>query len=546
MRRMLRCIRAVGNRPPFSWVGWFLSTCPGIRRIWARRLGRLVIVGGLGFAVFNAVAMVATSQNWFCNSCHIMNTYHASWQVSAHKDVNCTDCHIKPGFDNFITAKMNGMGQLVDDILGRTSSKASASVSDKACTRSGCHDPAEVRATVKKEGKYLFDHGKHMDLDYEGIGSRCTLCHSHVKGDEHFEVNTNVCVTCHLLRRPAETETIRVAKALVSPAVLTSTPPGPLPATMAISTRPTTGPAGPAEKVPTQECRKCHEPPADTVEYRGLKVVHSKYLAYGAACEACHHQVTQRPRPIEDAQCYACHDYGKERVTTVEDLHHEHATAKHKVECFSCHGVIAHGPKAESMRMDRFDCRSCHENHHVIQQNTYMIAGMPLPLRALPQPAASRPVASMPATSQPATSQPAKDFIVTPMFLAHVDCTGCHVKQTEYKTKPGTGMKVTVATPESCDRCHEPGLGKQMVPMWQRDTRQLYDELAKMLASTKPAKDAESRQALAEARDLLNVIRLDGSWGVHNPRYTQELLKQAQAKLVELHAMSVMNTEKPK
>jgi hypothetical protein len=282
------------------------------------------------------------------------------------------------------------------------------------------------------------------------------------------------------------------------------------------------------------------------VEYRGLNVVHSKYLAYGAACEACHHHVTQRPRPIEDAQCYACHDYGKDRMTTVAELHHEHATSKHKVECFSCHGVIAHGPRAEAMRLGQFDCRACHKDHHVVQQKTYMIAGMPGPLRALPQPAASRPAASQPAVSQPAASQPARDLIVTPMFLAHVDCTGCHVEQTDYKTKPDSGMKVTVATPESCDRCHEAGLGKQMIPMWQRNTRELFEEVSEMLASAKPARDAESQQLLAEARDLLKAIRLDGSWGVHNPRYTQELLKEAQDRLLQMHALSARETEKAK
>jgi hypothetical protein len=38
---------------------------------------------------------------------------------------------------------------------------------------------------------------------------------------------------------------------------------------------------------------------------------------------------------------------------------------------------------------------------------------------------------------------------------------------------------------------------------------------------------------VSEARQLIDVVRLDGSWGVHNPRYTQELLNQARAKLIE-------------
>jgi PleD family two-component response regulator len=45
--------------------------------------------------------------------------------------------------------------------------------------------------------------------------------------------------------------------------------------------------------------------------------------------------------------------------------------------------------------------------------------------------------------------------------------------------------------------------------------------------------DDRERELVQQAQRLIDVVRLDGSWGVHNPRYTEELLNQARAKLLE-------------
>jgi hypothetical protein len=41
-----------------------------------------------------------------------------------------------------------------------------------------------------------------------------------------------------------------------------------------------------------------------------------------------------------------------------------------------------------------------------------------------------------------------------------------------------------------------------------------------------------------QAQHLIDLVRLDGSWGVHNPRYTQELLNQARSKLLASKAQA--------
>ena len=522
-----------------------------IRRLWARRFWRVVMIGGPLFIALSFGGLVASSQNWFCNSCHIMNTYHASWADSTHKDVDCVLCHIPPGTINFMHAKINGMGQLVDDILGRTSGKPSASVSDFSCMRDGCHSTEEVEKVRREEGKFLFNHSKHLDLEYMGIGGHCTTCHSHVKGTVHFSINTNVCITCHLLRKPEDAgHAVASQVAGLKPGVALAetgmrgptgtTQPGDAKATTGaaelIDVRPTTTPDGEGgEKIPTRDCRKCHIAPKDPIEYQGLKVVHSEYLEFGASCESCHLHVTAPYQKVSYDKCFTCHDFGPEELTDVKELHHVHSSGDHKVECFSCHGMIRHGPGAQAIRLDHVDCRSCHVNQHNIQQKAY---------KAPPTPT-TQP-ATKPATSQPATGESLIDSAVNPMFMAHVDCTACHVKLDTLTSKPDSGSRVAKATHEACDRCHKPGLGKQLIPMWQKNTRELYQSVSKLLEAAPENAEGEAGRLIAEARKLLRLIQLDGSWGAHNPRYTQKLIMDAREKLTKVTVLEAASKGKTK
>jgi len=465
--------------------------------------------------VFSVVSVELTSTSTFCNSCHIMNSYHDSWAVSKHKDVECIQCHIPPGVTNLVSAKLNGLGQAVDDILERTGTQPSANVSDASCTREGCHDVATVLALPKLEKPFFFVHSKHIGREYQGIKIHCTTCHSHIKGDKHFEVNTGVCVTCHLLKTaPGAAPAQLAAGALPAPLQTAdqkiAAPQPPAAAMPAIPTAPTVAsePAG----TPVTRCRECHQPPAEPVMYRGMKVVHAEYVSYGAACESCHRGVTAAPGPMSDDRCLGCHDFGRERIKSVTQLHEEHSGGQHKVECFACHGLIRHGPSAQTMRLDQIDCRACHLGQHQVQQQTYRYTG--------------------PASD--AHQQPADSQAVTPMFMAHVDCTGCHTQSRAVTDKRAAGATVAVASAKACDACHKPGLGDQMIPLWQKNTRTLYDAVERMLPdAAKPLASPRAEQLIQDARQLLTLVRLDGSWGVHNPTYTQKLIEQARDRILE-------------
>jgi nitrate/TMAO reductase-like tetraheme cytochrome c subunit len=474
---------------------------------WRRRVLAALIL----LPLFGVGSVELTSQSWFCNSCHIMNPYYDSWKSGAHKDVECVKCHISPGMDNFLEAKFNGLGQVVDDVLHRTSMKPSASVSELSCTRSGCHDIEKVRKTNKTSGKFLFQHDKHLGLDYAGIKVACSTCHSHVKGDQHFEVNTNVCVTCHLLQRDPSKPATSVAAGKLAPAIRLAVREGHSDAPVAAGAAPIAN----GVKMPPDGCVSCHNPPAGTIERGGLKITHSEYLAYGAKCESCHRGTTEAPTPVESGQCYECHNFGLERNGDMEKMHRVHNEGRHKIECFSCHGTVHHGPEAQAARLDQFDCRKCHSDQHGIQRSTYLHD-------------AADPLHATNADGAPT---------VSPMFLAHVDCTGCHVHKRAVSTKPESGATVAAATPEACDACHKPGFGKEMVPLWQKTTHGLYNQVAADLKSVEgDVKTDEGKADLDEVRRILNMVQVDGSWGVHNPRYTQQLLGEARAKLTAARA----------
>jgi nitrate/TMAO reductase-like tetraheme cytochrome c subunit len=485
-----------------------------LKRVWARRRLRWALILALpAMIVFSVVSVELTSTSTFCNSCHIMNTFYDSWKVSSHKDVECIQCHIPPGLTNLVSAKLNGLGQAVDDILERTGTQPSANVADGSCTRGGCHELEKVRAVPKIEKRYFFAHAKHLDLEYQGIKIHCNTCHSHIKGGKHFEVNAGVCVTCHLLKTAPGSAPTQLAEGTVSAPLVRTADLKTIALVPAVAMAPPTAAetAAGAPKTPTRQCRDCHQPPAQPIQYHGLKVVHAEYLAYGAACESCHRGVTAAPEPITDDRCLGCHDFGRERTASVSQLHEQHSSGRHKVECFSCHGLIRHGPSAQTMRLDQFDCRACHQGQHQIQQETYRFAGQGADAH-----------------------QPPDAQAVTPMFMAHVDCTGCHTQVRSVTDKRAAGATVAAATAKACDSCHKPGLGDQMIPLWQKNTRTLYENVERMLSdAAKPPASPRAQQLIAEARQLLTLVRLDGSWGVHNPPYTQKLIEQARDKILE-------------
>lgn len=438
-----------------------------------------------------AVVMVAASgtivvseQPGFCNSCHIMNNYYDNWKTSTHSEVNCLECHLQPGFIGHVKGKINGLSQAIDCMVGRVSTKPSATILDESCLRSECHSTEELLEKDIDFNCVKFTHKNHMNKVVDGINITCGICHSHFEGDEHFSVNKNVCFTCHFLSN--------------------------------LQTN---------EKLVKTGCTSCHKVP-DKVIQRGLVTInHSEFVSYKASCEdSCHKKEIKKTSKIDDRVCLNCHNYAEaEKILTADkqttgapehpsdsvELHKAH-TKRHKVECFACHGKILHGQTEVTSVADMLDCQSCHSDTHQVQRIIY--------------------------TTQHPMQDKKTDRVLSPMFLTHVECTGCHIDRAQ--KKPGaldSFGKVAKAVPQACDKCHEPGTGQQYIPFWQGKIKKLYDKASNRLKKKLDSIDnefdekkaKESKEKITQAKELVDSVEADGSWGVHNFKYTESILLKA-------------------
>jgi hypothetical protein len=157
------------------------------------------------------------------------------------------------------------------------------------------------------------------------------------------------------------------------------------------------------------------------------------------------------------------------------------------------------------------DCQSCHSDTHQVQRTLY--------------------------STQFPTGPHEEDRVLSPMFLTHVECTGCHIERSARTTGALDSFgTVARAVPAACDTCHEPGTGEKYVPYWQDRIKTVYERVNRGVAEFEALARAQSDPSRAEdygrraqqARSVLDSIAADGSWGVHNFKYTETLLLEAE------------------
>ncbi len=232
-----------------------------------------ILLGVAVVTLFGIVSIELTSLPAFCNSCHIMNPYYDNWKTSSHSEVSCIKCHLQPGLAGLIKGKINGFAQSVNCIVGRMNTKPNAIVTDDSCLRTGCHNIEELLSTETDFNGVKFTHKKHIAKTIDGIAISCNTCHSHFEGDEHFNVNNEVCFTCHFLKGS------KTSQRLVQ-----------------------TG------------CKDCHEVPDKVIERGLVKINHAEFVSYEASCEgSCHKKEVEQESMVSDSVCLNCQSYTKKK-----------------------------------------------------------------------------------------------------------------------------------------------------------------------------------------------------------------------------------------
>ena len=294
------------------------------------KIGRLTVAGyAVGLAIGVALvltygAMEASSTPAFCGTCHVMQPYYESWEISSHSEIACVDCHIPPGITAELRKKYEALSMVARYFTATYGTNPWTEVEDSACLE--CHERRLLSGT-EVFGDILFDHAPHLSELRRGKRLRCTSCHSQIVQGSHITVTATSCTLCHFKNQPAGQGTAK--------------------------------------------CTLCHQIPQRVVDAEGLAFDHGDVARFGMDCLSCHNPPPAGAGGVPRERCQTCHNQ-PDRLAAYEDgelLHQTHVT-DHKVECTNCHLEIEHAPQRH-LEAAQSGCDACHGGGHSPQRDLY-------------------------------------------------------------------------------------------------------------------------------------------------------------------------------
>ncbi len=465
-----------------------------------------IIIGSIvGFFIvsFFGVAKYSTSPS-FCKSCHIMKPYYNAWKESKHSHVACVDCHYPPGMSKTVLwKKFQAVSQVAKYVTRTYSSKPFAEIEDASCLRSGCHSTRLLKGRVISAKGIKFDHSDHIMKEKKGRNLRCSTCHSQIVVGRHVEVTYDSCYLCHFKDQGRGTDL-----------------------------RPIGG------------CLGCHELPEKTFKLGNMDYNHRNFVTnQGVSCDDCHLDVVQGQGLASQDRCFTCHNEPEKlkQYRDIPSLHDNHVT-KHNVACFHCHQEIRHGfdagngkahlagllgdteqtddPKvgreAAHSRKTLVQCSHCHIGKHAGQLAIYSgkIDSLDIDMPEMP----------------------------SPMYVAHVDCVGCHYQESTGSENLEFNGKTFAASDKACVKCH----GSTFKGIWKKTKSTLETTLAllsekieladaALKASAMPGADLDKlRSNLAKVKRWHNFLK--ASKGEHNIYLASWIVRQEDKLLSEIEA----------
>lgn len=153
----------------------------------------LVLAVMVGAVALAGIAIPLTDQPEFCAGCHTIAPSYESWAKSSHKDISCVACHVRPGFQGWLTDKvLAGARDTAITFLGTPTEahNLKATVDSGVCV--SCHRhilrvseiaPRDLPLPVNDVG-LVVGHRQHMEaFTVRGQGEGCTTCHAGVVHD---------------------------------------------------------------------------------------------------------------------------------------------------------------------------------------------------------------------------------------------------------------------------------------------------------------------------------------------------------------------------
>ncbi|MBI2900127.1 MAG: NapC/NirT family cytochrome c [Planctomycetes bacterium] len=268
-------------------------------------------------------------------------------------------------------------------------------------------------------------------------------------------------------------------------------------------------------------CLGCHKLPDKVVKVGNITYNHQEFLRdTKVSCAMCHQDAVRGAGEVDEDRCRTCHNE-EEKLKKREDVafvHDNHVT-KHNTACFHCHREMKHGATPAGTKKLAYDCGMCHSDMHDLQRNFYTGTG-------------ARGVPDMP----------------SPMYLANVDCAGCH-KADKPSGHSASHAKTEVGSEKGCVDCH----GKEYTGI----LKDSHDLFRATVAKLKEKHDA-IRKGLPEgwernpeyapvARDLdeaaYNLAYVSESHMVHNIYYAASILRAVEERLTAIAKKRKIETE---
>ena len=364
-----------------------------IRRRRLRKVRWFALFALLAFLIFVAASFAFaayTERSSFCvSACHEMDPYGRSWQQSAHKEVACVKCHIKPGLFALVKAKGSALREVYVHFTRQDKAPIAVTqnIPDSTCQESGCHpagtikDPvpltsasslASPNAAASPAGSappVAFSHAKHAKGSILCIDCHSQVVHHSVDGHPYLDPTTmayclrchdgkqasGACETCH---KPAHAPRGACQKCH-SLASWSST-----------FTHPVS--LGPQHK--TLVCEKCHTQATNAVMgfAAGCVTCHAKphKNVKTVLCAKCHVPTHWKPSTFNHPQsgCETCHTRPHADRGLCTRCHTTSSWASHFTHPIALGGVHASFPcercHTNGLNSAGSSCTTCHGTHH--------------------------------------------------------------------------------------------------------------------------------------------------------------------------------------
>ncbi|MEW8985670.1 MAG: NapC/NirT family cytochrome c [Bacillus sp. (in: firmicutes)] len=312
------------------------------------------------FFSIGAVGVETTSSSEFCSSCHEMKPEFYTWEASSHSEVDCVQCHIQSGVEEYAKAKANGLVEVYKKQTGKYIApiRMPDQVPDESCEK--CHNVFKREFSVS--GDIIVDHVNHKENDVKCVECHAGTAHGNIddrkmtfKADyekwnstiganamsdmKYVKPNMDTCIECH----KAKDVTIECSACHSTGMVPESHKEASF----------VNGKHGELAKTELSQCHKCHkdmstnklegfEEPSVIDQFLGQdnqtsKKSHISYSKENSFCVDCHNKrpASHTPDLISNHGSYASKN--KETCAVCHDNDNTVSTSQNKVVCATCH-----------------------------------------------------------------------------------------------------------------------------------------------------------------------------------------------------------------